>query len=455
MSARRPSRRCRPGVLPSMIVAVCLYGSASAQELVFPPRLPGGKTVVSDSSELLLQPPAALRDGVRIAGTPPRIDFLYYPQQEYPGRPWSVWGDGLYWDGKYYSAIGDHLAPQGNAFVFAYNPSAQTLTTLVDVARTLNLPAGHYAPGKIHSRLDMGSDGWLYFATHRGSTRVTTDQYHYRGDWILRHNPSTAATEIVAQGPVPKHCIPTSVLDPKRLIFYGGTAAGDPQTRNVMFFAYDIREKRVRHSAENGPYRCFIFSASTGRVYYCAEDEAPLMRYDPDSGQPPQPTDVRIGLRAATQETPDGYVYTVSGRGDGELWRFHTGTEQAESLGPAAIGTQTYITSLDVDATGRYVYYIPGAHGGSQQDGTPIVQFDTRTRQKKVLAFLHPYYQKHYGYTPIGTYGVALSDDGSTLFVTWNGNRSGPDRRGRFDFDTCALTAIHIPESERPTSAAN
>ena len=36
-----------------------------------------------------------------------------------------------------------------------------------------------------------------------------------------------------------------------------------------------------------------------------------------------------------------------------------------------------------------------------------MVQFDTRTRQKKVIAFLHPFYRQKYGLTPAGTYSVA------------------------------------------------
>ena len=72
----------------------------------------------------------------------------------------------------------------------------------------------------------MGSDGWLYFATHRGSTRVTIDKYHYQGDWIVRHHPTDGRTEVVARGPVPKHCIPTSVLDPERLFFYNDPLKG-------------------------------------------------------------------------------------------------------------------------------------------------------------------------------------------------------------------------------------
>ena len=70
-------------------------------------------------------------------------------------------------------------------------------------------------------------------------------------------------------------------------------------------------------------------------------------------------------------------------------------------------------------------------------------------RPLKVLAFLHPFYQEKYGYVPLGTFGSAIDPGGDKLYVTWNGNRGGPDRRGRLRFDTCALTVIHIPESER------
>lgn len=46
------------------------------------------------------------------------------------------------------------------------------------------------------------------------------------------------------------------------------------------------------------------------------------------------------------------------------------------------------------------------------------------------------------------THGSAVSPDGSKLFVIWNGCRGGKVR-GKYPFDTCALTVIHIPESER------
>ena len=55
-----------------------------------------------------------------------------------------------------------------------------------------------------------------------------------------------------------------------------------------------------------------------GRVYYLNKDFGQLMRYDPKSGGAsggdsggagPQPIDGKLGLRAATQETPDGYIW--------------------------------------------------------------------------------------------------------------------------------------------------
>jgi hypothetical protein len=416
-----------------------------------PPVLPGGSAVVTDTSEDFLKAPSGLRDGVTVAKTAPSIDFLFFPGQTYPGKPWSNWGDGSVANGKYYTAIGDHLAPGGNAFVFEYDPATKALRQLADVRKVLNLPDGHYTPGKIHTRVDLGSDGWLYFATHRGSEGVTTDANRYSGDWIIRCHPESGKAEVVAHAPVPKHSIPCGVLDPERLIFYGGTAAGRNATDDgIQFLAYDVKNRKVLYSGPDGPARYMILARSTGRVYFTSGKDKDvtnsLLRFDPTKGGPPEKVPGIIGIRAATDETPQGIVYTASqGQGgrDAHLYAFDTKTETIEDLGPAAVGVNTYIASLDSDASGRFLYYVPGAHGGSDKDGTAVVQFDTKTRKKKVIAFLHPFYQKKYGCTPVGTYSTAVGLKGDKLYVTWNVNRGGRA------WDCCALSVIHIPESER------
>lgn len=311
----------------------------------------------------------------------------------------------------------------------------------------LNLPDGHYTPGKIHSRLDLGDDGWLYFSTHRGSTRVTTDQYHYQGDWIMRSHPELGKTEVVAQGPVPKHCLPCSVLDPQRLIFYGGTAPGNNEEDGIQFFAYDVKNRKLLYAGTNGPARYMIFAKSTGRVYYTTgKSEELFMRFDPEVNAPVRIMG-EIGVRAATEETPQGIVYTVSsGQGrerEALLYAFNTRTETIEMLGSAAVGSQNYITSIDADPTGRFLYYVPGAHGGSELDGCPIVQFDTKTKRKKVMAFLHPFYANKFGCTLKGTFSSAVDPSGEKLYVTWNNSR------GTKVWDSCVLTVIHLPSSER------
>ena len=456
-------------VLSWVWLAVLGLAVRAAEPVTWPPTLPDGKTIVTATAPEFLVVPDAMWpkiNGERIpaeklaftvAKTAPKVDLLYLPEQNYEGNPWSVWGDSLVaTNGKYYASIGDHGSPEskrtkpGNAFVFEYDPVKQTVRTVVNVQKLLNMPETDYTPGKIHGQLQQGSDGMIYFATHRGSGGSTTDKYNYKGDWILRYDPATDKGEVVVQAPVEKQCIPATVLDPQRLIYYGGTAAGAqaPEQR-IMFFAYDMKNKKLLYAGPNGCRRYFLFSTSMGRVYYektadKGGDNGELMRFDPAKGEP-ELVGKCPGIRAAA-ETAGGLIYVVSnGQGNTSpvIWSFNPKTEQMVELGPAPVGSQAYITSLDADPTGRYLYYIPGAHGGSERDGSAVVQFDTKTKQKKVIAFLSPYLGDKFGFTPTGTFSSALDAKGETLYITWHGGRQGQK------WNCCALTVIQIPASER------
>src|SRR4051794_39935993 len=63
-------------------------GARPEAEATFPPTLPGGQEVVTDRTRDFLRTPATLRAGVAIAETPPTVDFLLFPGQTYPGKPW-------------------------------------------------------------------------------------------------------------------------------------------------------------------------------------------------------------------------------------------------------------------------------------------------------------------------------------------------------------------------------
>lgn len=188
-----------------------------------------------------------------------------------------------------------------------------------------------------------------------------------------------------------------------------------------------------------------MVSKSTGKVYFTpGSSDSPLMRFDPAKGTAPEAIEGTIGIRAATNETPQGKIYTA-GQTNGrcELYEFDVKTEKIRPLGPAAVGNEQYVACFSADATGKYIYYSPGAHGGGYRDGTPIVQYNTQTGKRKVIAFLHPFYEQKYGCGLHGTYAVSVTPDGSTVFCCWNA------ARGTKNWDTCALTVLHIPASER------
>jgi len=409
--------------------------------LKYPPRLPGGKTIVTHSSPEFLKPGPNIRDGVAIARTPPVVDFLYYPGQDYAGNPWCFRGVGCVRDGKYYSALCDHLAPKGTTKLFEYDPARKRFRLLVDTAKFLRgagqiTPAMNYSPGEVQTRIEFGRDGWLYYGTTRGSTRVTNDANGFKGEWVMRTEPRSGRTEVVCAFPVAKHCILASVLDPQRMIFYGGTAAGDYRVKDVRFFAVDVKTGKVIKTAKKGFDRYVIFSRSTGRLYWDGR------RYDPATNT--ITTSEAPHVRSATAETPQGIVYGTSHR-KAAIWAFDVKQETLSWLGPGAVGSQEYISAIHADPTGRFLYYVPGAHGGASKDGTPIVQYDIKKRKRKVLGFLHTLFHRKYRYTLDGCFCSVLDPQGKTLYISWDGWRNGQPR----GMESSVLTVVQIPASER------
>jgi hypothetical protein len=134
-----------------------------------------------------------------------------------------------------------------------------------------------------------------------------------------------------------------------------------------------------------------------------------------------------------------------------ELWAFHVKTGELKQLGSGAVASQEYIASIEADSSGRYLYYVPGAHGGATRDGTPIVQYDTQTGKKKVLAFLHELFWNKHGYALDGSFGNALDEKGERFFISWDGWRKGQPR----GWESASLTVLHIPASERVVDSPN
>src|SRR6185436_11301416 len=99
------------------------------------PPDPGCAAVDKDTTKNLI--PAALAPLVRTVKTVVSggytVDFVDYPRaHNKAGSIWSVWGKGLVAHGKFFSTTGDHLYPDGNSWVWEYDPATKTLRAVGD-----------------------------------------------------------------------------------------------------------------------------------------------------------------------------------------------------------------------------------------------------------------------------------------------------------------------------------
>ena len=224
------------------------------------------------------------------------------------------------------------------------------------------------------------------------------------------------------------------MLDPDRLIFYGGTAPGgdQPGDEAVQFFAYDVKNRKLLYAGPDGPaglddLRQAPPAASTTSPAREAKAAAHAVTTPPGAEPPVKVEGTRIGVRAATQETPQGIVYTASfGQKDGggrSLVVRHRRPSRSRTSARLAAGRQSYVASVDADPTGRYLYYVPGAHGASDRDGSAVVQFDVEDRRQEGASpsCTRTTSRSTASHARVGTYsGRRRSPEGDKLYVTWN-----------------------------------
>ncbi|MBS3763576.1 MAG: hypothetical protein KGZ25_09780 [Planctomycetes bacterium] len=406
-------------------------------------------------SPLLLKIPENVKGDFDVAGEPPKLDFAIFPNQWEGADLWSAWGDSLCAsDGNFYASIGDHGRPHGTSYVYKIDPDTRTVELIVDYNHVVGLDEkAKYAPGKIHAPLREGGDSWMYFVGYRGSVRKTGPETGFRGDWLLRYNLKSGKIENL--GIMIPHCsvpsmesyIPSPESSIDSAMLYGLAVPG--RTKPDMkprFFAYSIAKKKLTFCG--GPPSTMnraIIVTSRGKVYY--EVEAKLVRYDPED-KSVENTDIKVPgngrLRAASRPDSRGIIYCFSS--DGMMFAFNPTEAKITKLGMAFVAGRLYTTDCELSPGGRYLYYIPSAHGNSHVHGTALIQLDLKTGRRKVIAFLNEFIRQKKDYNIGGTYGMALSKDGSVLFVNFNG---APLESKRKNFGLCSAMIVHIPEKER------
>ena len=172
-----------------------------------------------------------------------------------------------------------------------------------------------------------------------------------------------------------------------------------------------------------------------------------------------QVVDVNIRLAGSpgmhvnpTRESSDGYIYGVLWN-TAQLFRLSVKDNSLTTLGLPWSAHSDTIHVIELSHDERFLYYLPGGHGGARLIGTPIIQYEIATGRRKVLAFLGPAFAKACEYTPAGTYGIGLSADDGTLYVNFNGSPSArflpPGKTDAGGFGLTSFAVIEIPESER------
>ncbi|MDQ3622291.1 MAG: hypothetical protein M3463_07360, partial [Verrucomicrobiota bacterium] len=425
MKPAKPWRRDVRACLGLLLAGSLHLLSAQEQTLLpdesWPPPLSGAvdgtATVITDE---FLKVPAAVetartQEGAApfvVAKTAPTVLIAYHnnlPNRSANGTGWSAWGDiEVASDGSVYVGTGNHgrndQVPEeqgGHVFIYRWNSATRTLTQVVDVNKVVGVQRGDPTWSKVHAGIHEGSDGKIYFTcTLNDGGRASLIKWTERvpGGQLFQYDPQSGRTAIV--GVFPGEVTPTTCLDRTRHVFYANMEGRTART-DVALTAFDLSSRKIIFQS---PRDAVINSrnlalARDGAVYFNGRDG--LWKYDPDAKTIAPTRSSFPGattMRSSTRETADGCIYGTTMR-PAQLFRYSPAQDRMEMLGPDFLaGDYTTVTVLSPDH--KYVYYLPGAHGGALKIGTPVVQYEIATGQRKVLGFLKEGVERATGYSP-------------------------------------------------------
>jgi hypothetical protein len=366
----------------------------------------------------------------------PRVEAIVYPRPDYEGNPWSQWGQGLVLpDGRFLSAIGDHLGVDGNSYLYEYLPETGSLTQLTDVLSLTDHRPGAWGYGKIHAQMVPGPCGEVYVATYWGTNEGLTFSASYQGDRLFRIDP--ASDTIADLGtPVPEHGLPSLAGWADGGLVYG--EAPDPLNDELWqgpFFVYDVARRETVFQDDDAAHVGFrnIAVDADGRAYFSAWDGA-LRMYDPRAGETMDVPGRLPGawMRASTRPASDGTVYGVTT--DPDVFFAIEPSGEIRTIGPA----RGYTPSIALDPDGTHILYVPGGHGDSWEQGTPLISVDPETGQEEVLVELAPAAEAALGLRLGGTYDLAVDPSRRIAYIGMNAGTND-------SFGEVVLVIVHLP----------
>jgi hypothetical protein len=345
------------------------------------------------------------------------VSAALYPLPHDRGNPWSQWGQGIVLpSGRFISAVGDHLGVDGNSWFYEFDPESGRLTRTADVSQALDHDTGDWGYGKIHAQMALGPCGEVIAATYWGTRKDLVLGGSYRGDHLLRYDPTTSGLTSLGV-PVTGFGIPSLAISPDGRHVFGEAVDPESKPDAGAFFVADAKTGEVIFRSDDKRHVGFrsIMVGSAGTAYFSAGDGR-LFRYEPGS------VDLTVAdselpgewLRAASAIAPNGSVYGVSRQPD-RLFEM-TADGRIIDMGP----TEGYVTSVALSPDGATLYYVPDAHGGSWMNGTPLIGVDTATGEESVVVELNPLIEAALGVRLGGTYDVAVDPASGRIYIGLN-----------------------------------
>jgi len=420
----------------------------------------GKSGMAVDTSEDFLKSPKNLKselpEDIEIAAEPPTIEFapvrgidpMYFPEDN--KSLWSNWaGVALAPNSRFYFAEGDHRAENSHIYLWEYDPVARDYKRVIDFAHLCGWNKRGVGDSKIHGDMGIMPDGVLWILTYWDpDPRPTLEQYEkWQGSHLVRYDTFTGRAQDMGI-PVPKCGWPTYTLDTERGILFAVGFRSE-------ILCYNVKEKRVTYAGYppegiKWDNRCALLDPITG-LFWCraADTSQCLVSFDPKTNLFMKYKETSpYRLRSySTKRSEDGCFWIFT-KGGGEIFKFWPDTRKVELITNQWNG-QGYCPRFAMSADGKYIYYMAGIN---YKDDTiqcryqPVVQLNTETNKRKVIAFVTDYYFENYGYVMMIPFGMSLSKDGSTLVINLNGAFKP---RVEPHYGNPALMVVRIPESER------
>jgi hypothetical protein len=439
----RDSSPASPAVPTTSPVPEVVGGSVSAPmpaEPAPPPEPPFGRACGSISGEALLEDGPSVQTTLLQEGGEgrPEVEAAIYPRPDYEGEPWSQWGQGVVLPGgRFVSAIGDHRGQDGNSYLYEYSPGSHTLTLITDILSLTGHESGAWGYGKIHGQMVAGPCSDVYFSTYWGDRDGLVYGPSYQGDLLFRLDLDGRLIANLGV-PVPQRGIPSLAGWPEGRLLYG--EATDPHTDpdRGAFFVFDMHEQQVIYRNDDPNHVGFRSMAvdAAGRALYSLGGGA-LALYDPGTNEVDTLPHLMPGawLRAATAPGPDGTVYGATR--DPDVLFAMTPSGEIRTLGPI----RGYTTSIALHPSGDQLFYVPGAHGDSWVQGTPLISVDTRTGEETIVVELNDLGEQYLDLRLGGSYNVAIDPSGGVVYVGANAGIVGTDS----SFGEVVLLVVNLP----------